>query len=116
MTERSEILEMLARLQLSGMRATYDEIVTMSIKRQERGAGNRCIAQSRDHGQAAAIHQLPTACRQTAARQGTRRAQAAASSTTRATASSSAEPARGKPHLLANGTPLIESLSLNQGA
>jgi DNA replication protein DnaC len=34
MTERSEILEMLARLQLSGMRATYDEIVTMSIKRQ----------------------------------------------------------------------------------
>ena len=35
MTERSEILEMLARLQLSGMRATYDEIVTMSIKRQQ---------------------------------------------------------------------------------
>jgi DNA replication protein DnaC len=34
MTERSEILEMLARLQLSGMRAIYDEIVTMSIKRQ----------------------------------------------------------------------------------
>jgi DNA replication protein DnaC len=35
MTERSEILEMLAQLQLSGMRATYDEIVTMSIKRQQ---------------------------------------------------------------------------------
>src|SRR5215470_14358509 len=35
MTERSEILEMLARLQLSGMRVTYDEIVTMSIKRQQ---------------------------------------------------------------------------------
>jgi len=35
MTERSEILEMLARLQLSGMRATYDEIVTVSIKRQQ---------------------------------------------------------------------------------
>jgi DNA replication protein DnaC len=34
MTERSEILEILARLQLSGMRAAYDEIVTMSIKRQ----------------------------------------------------------------------------------
>jgi DNA replication protein DnaC len=35
MTERSEILEMLAQLQLSGMRATYDEVVTMSIKRQQ---------------------------------------------------------------------------------
>jgi len=35
MTERSEIMEMLASLQLSGMRATYDEIVTMSIKRQQ---------------------------------------------------------------------------------
>jgi len=35
MSERSEILEMLAALQLSGMRATYDEIVTMSIKRQQ---------------------------------------------------------------------------------
>jgi DNA replication protein DnaC len=34
MTERSDILEMLAQLQLSGMRATYDETVTMSIKRQ----------------------------------------------------------------------------------
>ena len=35
MTERSEILEMMAALQLSGMRAAYDEIVTMSIKRQQ---------------------------------------------------------------------------------
>jgi DNA replication protein DnaC len=34
-TERSEILEMMAALQLSGMRAAYDEIVTMSIKRQQ---------------------------------------------------------------------------------
>ena len=34
MTERSEILEMVAALQLSGMRAAYDEIVTMSVKRQ----------------------------------------------------------------------------------
>jgi DNA replication protein DnaC len=34
MSERSEILEMMAVLQLSGMRATYDEIVTMSVKRQ----------------------------------------------------------------------------------
>ena len=34
MSERAEILEMMAVLQLSGMRATYDEIVTMSIKRQ----------------------------------------------------------------------------------
>src|SRR5690349_19868642 len=38
MTERSEILGVLAALQLSGMRATYDEIVTMSIKRQQGGA------------------------------------------------------------------------------
>jgi DNA replication protein DnaC len=35
MTERSEIMEMLAALQLSGMRATYDEVVTMGIKRQQ---------------------------------------------------------------------------------
>jgi DNA replication protein DnaC len=34
MSDRSEILEMMAVLQLSGMRATYDEIVTMSVKRQ----------------------------------------------------------------------------------
>jgi len=34
MTERSEIFEILARLQLSGMRAIYDEMVTMSTKRQ----------------------------------------------------------------------------------
>jgi hypothetical protein len=34
MTERSVILEMLARLKLSGIRAAYDEVVTMSIKRQ----------------------------------------------------------------------------------
>lgn len=33
MTERSEILEMMAALQLSGMRAAYDEIVTAGIKR-----------------------------------------------------------------------------------
>ena len=33
-SERSEILDMLTTLQLSGMRATYDEIVTMSVKRQ----------------------------------------------------------------------------------
>jgi DNA replication protein DnaC len=32
--DRSEILEMLRILQLSGMRATYDEIVTAAIKRQ----------------------------------------------------------------------------------
>jgi DNA replication protein DnaC len=35
MTERSEILDMMARLQLSGMRASYDEIVATSIKRQQ---------------------------------------------------------------------------------
>jgi DNA replication protein DnaC len=32
--ERSEILEMLTTLQLAGMRATYDEIVSTGIKRQ----------------------------------------------------------------------------------
>jgi DNA replication protein DnaC len=32
--ERSEILEMLATLQLAGMRASYDEIVSVGIKRQ----------------------------------------------------------------------------------
>ena len=32
--ERSEILEMMATLQLSGMRAAYDEIVTVGVKRQ----------------------------------------------------------------------------------
>ena len=35
MTERSDILEMMAVLQLSGMRATYDEIITMGVKRQQ---------------------------------------------------------------------------------
>ena len=32
--ERSEILEMMTTLQLSGMRSTYDEIVSVGIKRQ----------------------------------------------------------------------------------
>jgi DNA replication protein DnaC len=32
--ERSEILEMITTLQLAGMRATYDEIVSVGIKRQ----------------------------------------------------------------------------------
>ena len=34
MTERSEILEMMTTLQLAGMRAVYDEIVSVGIKRQ----------------------------------------------------------------------------------
>ena len=34
MSERADILEMLAALQLAGMRAAYDEIVTTGIKRQ----------------------------------------------------------------------------------
>ena len=34
MTDRSEILEMMAALQLTGMRAAYDEIVSVGIKRQ----------------------------------------------------------------------------------
>jgi DNA replication protein DnaC len=33
--ERSEILEMMSTLQLSGMRAAYDEIITTGIKRQQ---------------------------------------------------------------------------------
>ena len=32
--ERAEILEMLSTLQLAGMRAAYDEIVTTGVKRQ----------------------------------------------------------------------------------
>jgi hypothetical protein len=32
--ERSEILEMMTTLQLAGMRSTYDEIVSVGIKRQ----------------------------------------------------------------------------------
>ena len=34
MSERADILEMLAALQLAGMRAAYDEIVAVGIKRQ----------------------------------------------------------------------------------
>ena len=34
MIERSEILEMMAALQLAGMRAAYDEIVSTGVKRQ----------------------------------------------------------------------------------
>ena len=34
MIERSEIMEMMATLQLAGMRAAYDEIVSVGIKRQ----------------------------------------------------------------------------------
>ncbi|HET7155237.1 MAG TPA: IS21-like element helper ATPase IstB [Hyphomicrobiaceae bacterium] len=34
MTERSEIFDMLGTLQLAGMRAVYDEIVTTGVKRQ----------------------------------------------------------------------------------
>ena len=34
MTERSEIIEMMATLQLAGMRAAYDEIVAIGVKRQ----------------------------------------------------------------------------------
>ena len=32
--ERSDILEMITRLQLTGMRVAYDEIVTVAVKRQ----------------------------------------------------------------------------------
>ena len=32
--ERSEILDMLATLQLAGMRTAYDEIMSVGIKRQ----------------------------------------------------------------------------------
>jgi hypothetical protein len=32
--ERSEILDMLATLQLAGMRSAYDEIMSVGIKRQ----------------------------------------------------------------------------------
>ena len=32
--ERSEIIDMLGQLQLAGMRAAYDEIITMGVKRQ----------------------------------------------------------------------------------
>ena len=35
MTERSEILDMMTTLQLAGMRAAYDEIVTTGVKRQQ---------------------------------------------------------------------------------
>ena len=34
MSERADILEMLSALQLAGMRAAYDEIVAVGIKRQ----------------------------------------------------------------------------------
>jgi hypothetical protein len=34
--DRSEILQMMAALQLSGMRAAYDEIVATGIKRKHR--------------------------------------------------------------------------------
>ena len=37
MTDRSEILEMMAALQLSGMRAACDEIVSVGIKCQHPG-------------------------------------------------------------------------------
>ena len=32
--ERSEILELMAKLKLFGMRAAYDEVMTTAIKRQ----------------------------------------------------------------------------------
>ena len=35
MTERHEILEMMAELKLSGMRASYDEVVTTGVKRSQ---------------------------------------------------------------------------------
>ena len=34
MIERSEIIDMMGTLQLAGMRAAYDEIVTTGVKRQ----------------------------------------------------------------------------------
>lgn len=33
--ERSEILDMMGQLQLAGMRAAYDEIVSVGVKRQQ---------------------------------------------------------------------------------
>ena len=50
MSERSEILEMMSSLELGGMRAAYDDIVTVGIKRQhsiekrseERRVGKEC--------------------------------------------------------------------------
>jgi hypothetical protein len=32
--ERSEVLDMMGQLQLAGMRAVYDEIVSVGVKRQ----------------------------------------------------------------------------------
>ena len=39
--ERSEILDMMTALQLAGMRAVYDEIVTTGVKRQQGGSAPR---------------------------------------------------------------------------
>ena len=42
--DRSEIMEMMAALQLSGMRAAYDEIVTTGIKRKLEASRGRSTA------------------------------------------------------------------------
>jgi hypothetical protein len=55
MTDSSEILEMMAALQLSGMRACYDEIVTMGVKHQQRV---QMPAQGRDRRQASPLETL----------------------------------------------------------
>ena len=71
--ERHEILEMMGTLQLAGMRAAYDEIVSTGMKRQQGvRARHRRAAEGRDRREAGPLDPLPDGQRQAAAGQGAR--------------------------------------------
>ena len=46
MTERTDILELMARLKLYGMRAAYDEVMTTGIKRRHEPPRRRRLRRS----------------------------------------------------------------------
>ena len=64
--ERHEILQMMATLQLSGMRAAYDEIVQTGVKRQHSFERILGALLKGDRREACTLDQLPDAHREAA--------------------------------------------------
>jgi hypothetical protein len=67
--EHSDVLELMTRLKLFGMRAAYDEVMAMATA----GAHHRRTARRRDRREKGALDQVSADHRQIAARHGPRR-------------------------------------------
>ena len=71
--ERSQLFDLMGELQLYGMKAAFDEIMTTAVKRQhepQRIIGDLLTAEINE--KQAALDQVPAHHRQAAARQGPR--------------------------------------------